>query len=416
MGTRRNFQDMLNEYLPNSLLREELIKRDYMLTKMARDNRWKGGNLIVPFKGASASSVRFGGLTASSDISRGKYVRGNIPGYREVWGSLIFDQGDIIDHDGRIKEDTFLDLLTDELEDFMSYKKEVVSVQLGSGPYFAKVTVDGNASGELGVDKIDRFQIGQKFTLVDDNTAAANFYVLGINVNTDTITVSSTRGGAPADVSAYTEAQNAAIYHDGVYNSNGNHDTFISMRQAYLSAANGGLAQLHGQTKTDYPILQAYNIDGSSVTASNILEKLFDGMTEGRKRGKGNAKNIIMDLTNYGSCMKQLEISKGQYRVVEAPTESLFGWFETKIANVTGQTLTIAGVQEWDQDLIVGNDFKSHTFRTNGFFRKRMSPDGREYHEIRSEDGYQYIVDCLLFGEAEYRKPGHNWVIHSVDY
>jgi len=50
MSTTRTFQDMLNEYLPNRLLKEELIKRDYILSTIDKDDSWKGGKLIVPFK------------------------------------------------------------------------------------------------------------------------------------------------------------------------------------------------------------------------------------------------------------------------------------------------------------------------------------------------------------------------------
>ena len=39
-ATQSRFQEMLNEYLPNSLLREELIKRDYILTNVQKDNKW----------------------------------------------------------------------------------------------------------------------------------------------------------------------------------------------------------------------------------------------------------------------------------------------------------------------------------------------------------------------------------------
>ena len=44
MSTARSFQSMLNEYLPNKLLKEELIKRDYILTNVKKDDNWKGGN------------------------------------------------------------------------------------------------------------------------------------------------------------------------------------------------------------------------------------------------------------------------------------------------------------------------------------------------------------------------------------
>lgn len=422
MGTRRNFQDMLNEYVPNELLKEELIMRDYILQNVQKDNNWKGGRVIVPYKGAGATSVRFGGLTPTSEIVQSKYVRGAIDDYREVWGSLIFNQRDLQEHDGKIPESTFLRLLPDELEDFMDYKKEVCSIQFGTGPHFATVIAStnaatgGTAGGVIGVDKIDRFQINQKVILDDDDSADAEYYVVSINIDEEEVTLSATPGGAPADVSAYTIAQNAKFYYDGVFDASGNHETFVSMRQAFLSAANGGDAKLHGVQKTRYPILQSVNVDGTAITASNILNQLFDAYTEVRRRTKGRATEYLMSLKHYGSIMKQLELQKGSFRVVEEPKESLFGWMEMKIANVTGQVTKFVGIQEMDDDIIPLVDWRSITFRSNGFFRKRISPDGREYFETRSTSGYQYVVDCLLFGEMEYKKPGHSAIIHSIDY
>lgn len=60
MSTNRVFQNMLNEYSPNKLLKEELIKRDYILTNIEKDQSWKGGKLNVPFKAAGASSIKMG--------------------------------------------------------------------------------------------------------------------------------------------------------------------------------------------------------------------------------------------------------------------------------------------------------------------------------------------------------------------
>ena len=157
MSTDRTFQDMLNEYLPNRLLKEELIKRDYILTNIQKDDNWKGGKLIVPFKSAGASSVRMGTLTAADDIAEDQYVRGSIDDYVEAWGSMIFNHRDLMEHNGRIPESTFLKILPDTIEDFMSYMKMVVSIQLGTGPHMASVTVDG-AADVIGVDRIDRFR------------------------------------------------------------------------------------------------------------------------------------------------------------------------------------------------------------------------------------------------------------------
>lgn len=415
-NTQRTFQQMLNQYLPNELLKEELIQRDYIIQNMSRDDKWKGGPLIVPFKGSGANSVAFGGLTAANDVSQSNYIRGQISYYQEMWGTLIFNQKDLMEHDGRIPESTFLKLLPDELEDFMDYAKEVVSVQMGSGPEFAKATVDGTSLGVVGVNHIDRFQIDQKAILAGTAVGPTAVYIIGIDVNLLKVTVSLSRQGPAADVSAFTVAALSKFYHDGVYDAGGNFSTYVSMRQALLAAANGGSTSLHGVTKTAWPILQAVNIDGSTITATNILDKLYDSFTQVRKIGKGRATEFLMSLTNFGSCMKQLELQKGSFRVVEDPKESLYGWLEMKIANVTGQIIKLVGIQEMEDDIIPLVDWRSITFRTNGFFRKRISPDGREYFEVRNTNGFQYLVDICLFGECEYRKPGHSAIIFNINY
>jgi hypothetical protein len=267
MATTREFNDMLNEYLTNDLLMEELVKRDYFLQKIAKDEDWKGGDVIVPFRGAQASSVKFGSLTASNDIAQSKYVRGKIEDYREVWGSLIFNETDLQQHDGKITESTFLKILPDEIDTFMDYFKEVTSFQLAAGPHFATVTdATDAATGIMIVDRIDRFVLRMKVTLDDSNSDPADYYVIGVNVNTNAVTLSATRDGSAADVSAYSVAQAAKFYYDGVWDGT-NSISFVSIKNALLSATNGGGTTLHGQTKTAYPYLQAVNISGSRRAA-----------------------------------------------------------------------------------------------------------------------------------------------------
>lgn len=415
MSTTRTFQAMLNEYLPNKLLKEELVKRDYILTNCQKDDSWKGGKLIVPFKAAGGSSVRMGKLTAANDISEDLYVRGSIDDYKEAWGSMIFNHRDLVDHSGRIVEDSFLKILPDTLEDFMDYMKMVVSVQLGTGPYFASATVDGTAGGVLGVDRIDRFVLNQKVTLKGDVQAAADYYVIGIDINANLVTFSATRGGAAADISAYTTADNARCYTDDA-----DVTSYQSMRDAYLSAANGGSATLHGQTKLAYPFLQAVNINGSSWTKTNVLGKMFDAYTEVRKKARGRANVIICDYTIGGAIMQAIENGggtngyQGNYQItVTGKKASLYGWDEVELTTVKGK-LKIVMVQEWDPDIVVYHDPMSCTFRSNGFFKKRKNPEGHEFFELRTEDGYQYIVDVCLFGEMEHTKPGNNGIVYGI--
>lgn len=91
MSTNRDFQAMLNEYLDISLLKEELVKRDYLLGKVDRDDGWKSGTIPVPFEGQHASSISFGSLSADSNISKYKYIRGQVTTFREMWGALRFE-------------------------------------------------------------------------------------------------------------------------------------------------------------------------------------------------------------------------------------------------------------------------------------------------------------------------------------
>jgi hypothetical protein len=406
---------MLNEYLPNKLLKEELLKRDYILSNIEKDDKWKGGKLIVPFKAAGASSVKMGGLTGASDISEDKYVRGSIDDYKEMWGSMIFNHRDLMDHSGKIVEDSFLKILPDTIEDFMEYIKMVASIQMGTGPHFAKVTDATNAAtGIMLVDHVDRFVLNQKVTLDDDNSAAASFYVIAIDVNTDAVTFSATRGGAAADLSAYSVAQNAKFYTDGAETT-----SFTSIRSVLLSAANGGFATVHGQSKLAYPFLQAVNVNGASITASNILDKLFDAYTEVRKKAKGRADRFVMSYKHFGSVLKLIENKTNgaaNWQItIEDKKASLYGWDEVVINSVKGK-LTIVGIQEWDDDVIAILDMKSMVFRSNGFFQKRKSPEGQEYFEVRNTTGYQYIVDISLFGELEINKPGHCGIIYGISY
>lgn len=410
-----SFQTMLNEYLPNRLVSEELIKRDWFLSNLEIDNGWQGGKLVVPFKGAGASSVEFGQLADVADISQSQYVRGTIETYVEAWGSLVFNHRDLLDAEGKIPEATFLKILPGEVDSMVDYFKQVVSTSLGSGSHFAKLATDGTAGGKFEVDHIDRFQLGQKLVLKDSDPAPLTVYVIAIDVNTatagtGTVTVSNARAGSAVDVSAYTVAAGAKCYHPGALAG-----SFTSIREVLLSAANGGSSDVHGKSKLAWPMLQAVNINGASVTASNILDKIFDGYVDVRRKAKGNANTVLMSFKHLGSVMKLLETQKGPYSVTKQPSASIYGWTELSVTTIKGE-LKMVGVVELDDDVIMYLDMKSMVFRTRGGFRKRKSPEGKEYHEIRGVDGFKYIVDMCLFGQLEVNAPGHNAIMHSISY
>lgn len=421
--TTRTFQNMLNEYTPYKLLREEILKRVYFINKAQKDDSWLGGNLIVPFQGTQASSVSMDGLTESADITEDEYVRGNIDNYKEAWASLVFNYTDLIQHN-KVSTQNFLRILPDQLEQMMNYFKELVSIQITGAKNFAYVpgTDEGGkppANGALSVNRIDRFVIGQKVWVqnkVDTNAAPGRYlFVTAIDVNDSRVTFSLTKGGAAAAVAAYTAAAEAKFYYAGI--TRDNTKNFSSVRDALLSRANGGAEKLYGQTKTAYPYLQAVNIDGDGVTAANILDRLFDGYTAMKIKGKGMANEIVMSYKHLGSIMKLVEAQKGSFKVMPKDTKAnLYAWDTIDIASVTGKRLRFVGVQEMQDDTIFYLDWSGIKFHSNGGFRKVQSPDGNTYYVERRKQGYRFICDMCLFGDLVVSNPGNCGIMYGINY
>lgn len=409
MSTTRNFQAMLNEYLPNALLKEEMIKRDYFLKNVEKDDSWLGGTLIVPFRGASASTVKLGALPGSTEINQSVYVRGEISTQPEAWASLIFNERDLMEH-GKLSEQNFLKILPGELDDLMNYFKMAVSMSFTVGAILATPTGDGQADGTIEVDRVERFELGMPVQLQDDNTAAAKYWVIAVDMNTNIITLSATMGGAAANISAYTTAQNARFYFDGAETAG---NRFTSIRNSLLSLANGGDANLYGQSKLAYPYLQAINIDGAGWSPATILFDLFNAQTEVRNKGKGMPTKVVMSYAVFGVVLSALETQKGAFRLASESKSNEFGWTEVEISGVKG-SFTLVAIQEMDDDVVFILDMDAFRIYSNGFFKKRKGPDGLEFFTIRNTSGYQYIVDMCFFGDIVLQRPSRCGIVFNI--
>lgn len=424
MSTDRSFSGMLNEYLAVDLLMAELKTQDYYLSKVTMDESAKGGTVPVPFEGQGGSTIEFGQLASDTDISQYDYVRGTLSPTVEAWGSLIFNDRDLRQHDGKIKESTFLKILPNQINSFVTKIKSAISVNALNGSSFATATVDGTAGGVLEVDRIERFTKSQKIVIDDDNSSPVTAYVIAIDKNAGTllkgqITVSATRGGAALDISAYTVAQNAKVYHPGAQAS-----SYTSIKSQLLSAANGGPSTLFGQTKTSYPYLQATQISGAAVSASNILQKIFDGAARMQELGTlTNDIEVIMSLKHMGSVLALLETgggasnpSQGKFNVVAGSRKiSTYGWNEVMVGSPAGQMLKLVGVLDMDKDWIWYNGgWDTVTFFTNGGLKRRKAPDGKEYYEKRATTGYVYILDHVLEGDSAVLAPWKHGIMHSI--
>jgi hypothetical protein len=417
MSTNVTFSNMLNQYLPEPLLFEDLKKRDWFMKNVEQDDSWLGGSLIVPFLGNVGSSVTFGSLAASTDIAEEGTVRGSVAAYKEVWSSMIFNETDLQQH-GKINAQNFLRILPDALERHAAYLKGVISQSLMTGAYVAVLTANGDASGNFYVAQPDRFQINQKVTLTNSTPVSATGYIKSISLNvgangTYLINLVTARNGAtPVDLSLQTTALASTVYQDG-QQANG----FTSLRAQLLSAANGGSTAIFGVTKTAWPFTQSINVPGSDITSANILGKVFDAYVTIRRLGGGMPFKVVMSYKNFASCVKSLETQKGSFNVKPMAADAqVYGWTEIEVGGFAG-TLTLVAVQEMDDDIIYFLDMKTIKFYTNGGIKRRKDPEtGSPFYTIRNTTGYQYIVDHCIFGELVVLEPKKNGILFGISY
>lgn len=407
-----SFSSILNEYSPNQLFMEEAKERMWAMSNIEHDQNWLGGSLVVTFEGSQASSVQFGALADTTDVSEDVFVKGTVTTYAECFGTIKFLEKDIYQH-GKLNSQNLVKLLPDRIDHFMDYFSDVMSLNLTNGVRIAKVTSAASASsGILVVDRVERFRIGQKVSLIDDDTSAVDVYVTAINKNTAAITVSATRGGSAYNASSFTVAQNARLNWSGAAASG-----CSSLRSSLLSSANGGGSTLYGQTKTAYPYLQAQNIDGSGVTSANLLDKIFDGLLVTRQRGRGKPNVALLSPVNFGVALKLLEASKGAFHQDPKSAKiGVYGWDEIAVWNPVGGGLKLVCLHEMDDDVIMFLDTRPSVMKiySNGGIRKRVAPDGKEYYEVRATTGFSYYVDINFQFEFVLQRPSYCGIMHSI--
>ena len=408
-----SFSSILNEYSPNQLFMEEAKDRMWAMSNIEHDQNWLGGSLVVTFEGSQASSVEFGAMAETTDVSEDVFVKGTVTTYAECFGTMKFLEKDIYQH-GKLNSQNLVKLLPDRIDHFMDHFSDVASLNIINGKRICKITsVTDAASGIFVVDRIERLRIGQKVSLLDNNTASVNAFVKTINKDTGAVTLSATRGGAAANYGTdYTLAQVPRLEWAGAAASG-----CSSLRNSLLSSANGGSSSLYGTTKTAYPYLQAQNIDGSGVTTANLLDKIFDGLLKTRQRGRGKPETCLMSPTNFGVVLKLLEAGKGAFHQDPKSAKiGVYGWDEISIWNPVGGGLKLVCLHEMDDDVIHFLDTRPSVMKiySNGGIRKRVAPDGKEYYEVRATTGFSYYVDINFQFEFVLQRPSYCGVMYDI--
>jgi hypothetical protein len=410
MAVTATFDEMLTEKLHPELLKNEIVNRTDILKKIEMDNSWKGGVYAIGFREATGGSVQFDSYTAESDIAEATMKRGELTAPKSLTGSMKFNHKDLISHDtGKISEASFLKILPGALDDFANDFRAVLAQSLLNGKVLAYGTADATAGGVLQVDRIERFKVGQKVQLEDDDTALAAYYVTKVdksNILAPKITLSATRGGAAADLSALDLASTIKIYHPGAKTAG-----FTSIRDILSPDTTA----LWGLNKADYSFLTPAAVDGSAYSTSNILDKLFDHVSENQIINGSDADEVWVSGRKFSAILKLLEGEKKNYNVVPGSQKvSKFGWREVQIGSMSGVMMTIVCVPEMDDDMIMVINPKDFKFASNGFIRQVVSPDGNKYHTVRGTSGYYYVCDWEVFGELVCLRPAKQLFIYDV--
>lgn len=412
MGTQTSYSDALRALALPKVLKKDFMGMDYFLKNCESVEDWENDSIEVRFKGNTASSVKLGSLTAQAEINKSRVIKGTISTQPEAWGSLIFNEKDLMRH-GKFSEQNFLKLLPDELDEMLKLMKRNVSLSFTNGPRLATATGNGSVSDGIVVDRIERFEVGMPVVIDDSNSDPLRLWVKTIDMNSDTLVCSTNVAlSDTADLSAYTTAQTAVFYLDGGETSA---NRFTSLKDVFLTSGNGGSSSIYGVTKTAWPYLQAINRTGAAYTSTNIHEKLLDDLAVIQRKAGQRDHRVCVSNTHWVSVLKNLETAKGAYRRSDEKKADLFSWREVEIMGPQGSG-TLVNIPEMDDNFILVCDLKSMKIRSHGWFRQIEDPDGNMYYKIRDTDGYKYVTDFAFFGDLVVEKPANNAVIHSISY
>lgn len=408
-----SFNDMLNEYLSYPLLKEKLEQMNYLWKAIEHDDG-VSGDIIVPFEAGKASSIKRGhGPTEVQHITKFKYTRGSIPfdSIPRVWGSMIFNYEDILNHDGRVKAKSFLGtFLPEQIESFTTKFAEDLNQAALNTPQKDETADAGTVGGVVEVKRIERYELGEHLNF----EGGASGWVREIDVNASTVTVYDAKeGGSPVDLTGV--AAGVKIFKDGAETAA---NQMLSLRDALLTETNGGTADLYGTPKLSSPYTQAINIDGSTMTADNVLEKIFDGVVEFRRKAKTAKTEIWMSYKHLGSVMKKLEQDKGPWKMEPGSMKvNQYGFTEINIFGPKTGALKVVAIQELDDDVIYGIDPKAMKLQSVKGIQKVKSPDGNFYTVSRSAtSGYDFICDLYYRGTLTVFAPHRCCVWYGINY
>jgi hypothetical protein len=396
---------MLREYAPNELLMNEVKRINWFLDKVNKDKSWPLGQYQIPVELSENSRFEWGALPAANDIPLAQYAKPYVSAPKQLLGSMIFDQMDLLRHQGDVKK-SFLSILPQKVNQFTKRMSEKINLSLLGDGSICPLTANGTVGGlvTVGKTKVTLFTEREKIQIKDADSVAVAGYVRGIDVNAGTFSLyNAATGGAVVDLSAYTTVQAAKVYVVDAMNSGP-----TSLVQICFSAANGGADSLYGgaMVKSASPVFQPYFADlSAATTGATFLAALYDAFYEAEEMGRGGImKEVLVPYQAFKSIAKATET----FRKFEmGKTETTFGSSTVELTGPHG-SLKVRSARGIPSDKAFLIDYDAITIASRGELIKKANPmSPLEAFEIRNTTGYQYIVDKMAEFELIVKAPAN---------
>lgn len=401
MAATATYGALLKRYTPESLFENEFTKLSYIWQNCEKDKSWRGGTYEIPILEAGFSSVQYGSLASSSDIAEMDVALGTTT-MKELWGSILVREADLYRHGDM--EQSYLKIMPEKIEEFVKYMQSLVATGFLQGPRIAKATADGEADGEITVDKPHFFRKGMKVEIDDANSNAVTGYVRSINLSTNKLLIYDARsGGSVVDLSGYTTVQTAVVRIVGTAS-----EAFTSLPEFLLSAANGGSDSLYGKTKTDYTALQALSASGSGWTANTVLDDILTAYYAFADMRGEMYKEIWVGSGIYKNIAKLLETNK---RASIVDKKAGYGFNSIDLIGAEGQAKIVC-LRDMPNDKVYFGSADKVKFAGAEPFKRKMY-NGEEFFMVRGTTGPEYISDMALRGDFII-KPSQWACVHSV--
>lgn len=407
MGTKvtTGLNEMLREYAPHTLIMDEFKRDNFVFNEFETDRSWKNGAAYqIPWELSSANDTQMGSLVDESVMGDiGTYKKAILTEQPEMWGSLKLLERDLTRYSDL--RQSFLKIFPEKLTQLTDHMKSNVATMVLRGGAICVATANGTIGGVVKLDKPQFLSVGQR-VLLKDNDQSVIAYVKQIDMNKKEVLFAADRAGTVIDLSDFRVLEGAKVMIPGQ-----DTETLSSLQTYLLPASLGGLDTIHGQPKLSSPLLQPMVLDGSGLTVSTILDKLYDYYFEIKELGKVKNAELWVPYHVFKACAKLAQASK---RFIDGGKEAGYGFSKMKLIGMEGD-MTLVAISDMPSDKIMLLDKSCFKFVGDTFFdKKRLLNTEDEFWVQRKTTGYEYIVDICFRAEFVATKLSSSAIIHSI--